>query len=158
MKKLLCVLWISLALAGCGDEAKEAANSSKSAVEKTAVIEDVKSVAEKAPEVAADNKTESETPAVKAESAVEKQAVSAKQEAEHIHAKAKKKFSAQTSKHKVTPAESSEEYVHDGLSPEERRVGAQPRSRENPVDVEYEKMQCRYPYMTQEERRANHCY
>jgi len=149
MKKLVCILGLIFALVGCSEENKTE-QKAVSTEENSTVVEQTKTDAEKAVETTSDESTTKQEAETESPSAVKMSEDSgAKTKAEQTPVKAKKEQANKVRK-QYEP--------NDGLSPEERRVGAQQLPYESAGDVQYEKMQCRYPYMTAEERRENHCY
>ena len=149
MKKLFCIFGLTLALVACSEENKTEQKATSPA-ESSTVVEQTKTDVEKAVET---------TPVESvAKQEVENETSSAVKMSEDSVAKAKAESAPEKVKKEQANKARKQHEPNDGLSPDERRVGVQQPFNENAGDVQYEKMQCRYPYMTAQERRENHCY
>ena len=178
MKKLLLVLGLSMTLVGCGENAKQPVKADNNA-EKSAVVSDVKETekatkdvkeTEKATKdvketekVANDMKdTANKTTNPEDKSAVKSNAVSEDKVQKNVEkhslkpVKQKPQVQQKQTQKSVQRNVSQDEGIgKDGLSAEERRVGAQ--SIQESVSEKANKIECSYPNLSAEERRVSNC-
>lgn len=166
MKKLLWMLGLGIALVGCDDGAKPTANADKA--EKTTVVSDVKEMEKVAKDTTEVEKAVNEPKEVadKTVNSEEKSAVKSKDVSEE---QAQKQFEKRPVKQTTRQAQvqqtrksvqrhlpQNDGIGSDGLSAEERRVSQQAKYASSTGKAN--KAACRYPNLSAEERRVNHCY
>lgn len=178
MKKLFLVLGLSVTLVGCGENAKQPVKADNNA-EKSAAVSDVKEI-EKATKdiketekVANDVKetentvnnvkdTADKTTNPEDKSAVISDAVLDDKVQKNVEKRPLKPVKQQSQVQQKQMQKSVQRNVSqdegigkDGLSAEERRVGAQ--SIQESVSEKVNKIECSYPNLSAEERRVSNC-
>lgn len=178
MKKLLLVLGLSMTLVGCGENAKQPVKADNNA-EKSTVVSDVKETEKATKDVKETEKvandvketentvnnvkdTADKTTNPEDKSAVKSDAVLDDKVQKNVEKRPLKPVKQQSQVQQKQTQKSVQRNVSqdegigkDGLSAEERRVGAQ--SIQESVSEKANKIECSYPNLSAEERRVSNC-
>lgn len=178
MKKLLLVLGLSMTLVGCGENAKQPVKADNNA-EKSTVVSDVKETEKATKDVKETEKvandvketentvnnvkdTADKTTNPEDKSAVKSDAVLDNKVQKNVEKRPLKPVKQQSQVQQKQTQKSVQRNVSqdegigkDGLSAEERRVGAQ--SIQESVSEKANKIECSYPNLSAEERRVSNC-
>lgn len=178
MKKLLLVLGLSMTLVGCGENAKQPVKADNNA-EKSTVVSDVKETEKATKDVKETEKvandvketentvnnvkdTADKTTNPEDKSAVKSDAVLDDKVQKNVEKRPLKPVTQQSQVQQKQTQKSVQRNVSqdegigkDGLSAEERRVGAQ--SIQESVSEKANKIECSYPNLSAEERRVSNC-
>ena len=178
MKKLLLVLGLSMTLVGCGENAKQPVKADNNA-EKSTVVSDVKETEKATKDVKETEKvandvketentvnnvkdTADKTTNPEDKSAVKSDAVLDDKVQKNVEKRPLKPVKQQSQVQQKQTQKSVQRNVlqdegigKDGLSAEERRVGAQ--SIQESVSEKANKIECSYPNLSAEERRVSNC-
>lgn len=178
MKKLLLVLGLSMTLVGCGENAKQPVKADNNA-EKSTVVSDVKETEKATKDVKETEKvandvketentvnnvkdTADKTTNPEDKSAVKSDAVLDDKVQKNVEKRPLKPVKQQSQVQQKQTQKSVQRNVSqdegigkDGLSAEERRVGAQ--SIQESVSEKVNKIECSYPNLSAEERRVSNC-
>lgn len=178
MKKLLLVLGLSMTLVGCGENAKQPVKADNNA-EKSTVVSDLKETEKATKDVKETEKvandvketentvnnvkdTADKTTNPEDKSAVKSDAVLDDKVQKNVEKRPLKPVKQQSQVQQKQTQKSVQRNVSqdegigkDGLSAEERRVGAQ--SIQESVSEKANKIECSYPNLSAEERRVSNC-